>query len=101
MPIHKIYLVFYDDSLRVYKSVLFMHTVPGPGGPCLDQICPGHRPGWRVVSCAARFPGPFGDVVSRFQQLRQRTPCGGYGAGGEGRVSGINSPEKQKVDFIW
>nr|DAY26519.1 MAG TPA: hypothetical protein [Caudoviricetes sp.] len=40
------------------------------------------------------FPGSFGDVVSRFQQLRQRTPCGGYGAGGEGGVSGVNSPEK-------
>ena len=40
------------------------------------------------------FPGSFDDVVSRFQQLRQRTPCGGYGAGGEGGVSGVNSPEK-------
>ena len=72
---------------------------PGSGGPGTPA------PGWRVGRCAACFfsliflmlfcfPGSFGDVVSRCQQLRQRAPCGGYGAGGEGWVSGVNSPEK-------
>ena len=79
---------------------------PGRGGPCLDQIGPGPRPRledgplcsllffsliFLMLFC---FPGYFGDVVSRFQQLRQRTPCGGYRAGGEGGVSGPNFPEK-------
>lgn len=83
-----------------------MHIYPGPVGLAWIRWARDPGPGWRVGRCAACFfslifflmlfcfPGSFGDVVSRFQQLRQRTPCGGYGAGGEGGVSGVNSPEK-------
>ena len=63
--------------------------------------CP-HVPRWRFFQAflAASFlAGPLDQVAPPPGGERNRTPCGGYGAGGEGGVSGPNCPKKEKAPF--
>ena len=67
-------------------------------------MCPEvpHVPRWRFFQAflAASFlAGPLDQVAPPPGGERNRTPCGGYGAGGEGGVSGPNCPKKEKAPF--